>query len=301
MRRWAARRAAARGLGTPALRAAPSDPLVLTRLGMHDSALRATHGGRTANLARAAAAAALGDLGQARLLQDADGDISRPERLLLASSAAPFNPSLALSLLPKDAVADRAACALAASDLELAGSLLESAEDSQQVRYLIGALAAWRGDWRGARAALNHAFAIDGLFPPLTAHGDEPTVLGAFAEVRPPDSVDGPLISVVMAARDAVATLGIAAGSLLRRGATWRSSSSTTIPPMRPSPRRATLPNGTDGCGSFPMPARPAPTAPETLASRRREAPSSLFTTRTTGPTLSAWSARCELWVKTRG
>jgi len=220
MRLWAARRAAARGLGTPALRAAPADPLVLSRLGMHGEAVRTTAGGHTADLARVGAAAALGDLGQTRHLHDAGADLSRAERLLLAAAAALFDPSLALALLPKDAVADRAACALAANDLDMAESLLGPAEESQQVRYLAGALAAWRGDWRGARTALNQAFAADGLFPPLTAIADGPTVLGAFAEVRPPDAVDGPLISAVMAARDAATTLADAAGSLLSQ--TWR-------------------------------------------------------------------------------
>jgi Glycosyl transferase family 2 len=187
---------------------------------MHAQALRATAGGRKAALARAAAAAALNDLGQTRALSGAPASLSRAERFLLASSAAPFDPSLALSLLPADAIDDRAACALAAGDLDLAGSLIESAEASQQARYLAGALAAWRGDWRGARKSLNWAFVADGLTAPLAPNVDEPTALGAFTAVRPPDVVDGPLISVVMAAKNAAATLGIAAGSLLDQ--TWR-------------------------------------------------------------------------------
>jgi hypothetical protein len=154
------------------------------------------------------------------LLRDAVGRLSSAERLLQASSAAPLDPLLALSLLPVEAVADRAACALAAHDLDLAESLLASADDSQQVRYLAGALAAWRGDWHRARVALNLAFVADGLFPPLAPGADAPTTLKAFAEVRAPDRMEGPLISVVMAAKDAASTLAIAAGSLLAQ--TWR-------------------------------------------------------------------------------
>jgi hypothetical protein len=220
VRLWAARRAAARGLGASAMRAAPTDPLVLTRLGLHGEAMRTVGGGRTAALARAAAAAALGDLDQAGVLRDAVGRLSNAERLIQASSAAPFDPSLALSLLPVEAGADRAACALAANALDLAESLLASAHDSQQARYLAGALAAWRGNWRQARVALNLAFAADGLSPPLEPKADDPTTLGAFAEVRPSEGVEGPLISVVMAAKDAATTLAVAAGSLLAQ--TWR-------------------------------------------------------------------------------
>jgi len=219
-RLWAARRAAARSLGATALRAAPADPLVLTRLGLHGVALAQTGGGRTRALARAAAAAALGDLSRARGLMAAGGELSISERRLLASSAAPFDPALALALLPTSDRADRAACALAWGDLDLARLLLNDAVQSQQTRYLTGALAAWRGDWRTARDLLNGAFAADGLFPPLASGIDEPTALAAFAEVRPPDSVEGPLISVVMAAKDAAATIGVAIDSLLAQ--TWR-------------------------------------------------------------------------------
>ena len=216
MARWAA----ARGLEGPALRAAPGDPLVLTRLGLHVQAAATTGGGRRGALARAAAAAALGDLDQARRAQGAPGPLSRSERRLLASSAAPFDPRLALSLLPATDGANRAACALAAHDLDLARSLLGSAEESQQTRYLAGALAAWRGDWRAARDALNRAFAADGLSAPLASDPQTPTTLDAFGEMRPSGSVAGPLISVVMAAKDAAATLAVAVGSLTAQ--TWR-------------------------------------------------------------------------------
>lgn len=232
-----ARRAAARGLGASALRAAPGDPLVLTRLGLHARAAASRGGGRTGALARAAASAALGDLGQARRWHETPGALSRSERRLLASSAAPFDPRLALSLLPQDDTANRAACAVAAHDFDLARVLLKDAEEGQQTRFLAGAAAAWRGDWPAARGALNRGFAADGLWAPLEPGAEGPTTLHAFSEIRPSYFVDGPLISVVMAARDAAATLGLAAGSLLTQ--TWRNlevivvddhSADTTLP-----------------------------------------------------------------------
>ncbi len=216
MARWAA----ARGLGAPALRAALGDPLVLTRLGLHASAVTTIGGGRMGELARCASAAALGDLDRARRSDKAPGRFAGPERRLLASSAAPFDPRLAQSLLPASDTANRAACALAARDFDLALALLAGAEETQQTRYLAGAVAAWRGDWRAARVALNRAFAADGLFAPLEPGAEDPTTLRAFAELRPTYFVDGPLVSVVMAARDAAATLDLAVGSLLTQ--TWR-------------------------------------------------------------------------------
>ncbi|MEO8926230.1 MAG: glycosyltransferase family A protein [Caulobacteraceae bacterium] len=218
-RLWAARWAAARGLGAPALRAAPDDPQVLTRLGLHTQARATVGGGRRSALARAAAAAALGDLRQTRAVQATDGGLSARVRRLLASSAAPHDARLALALLPRTDFADRAACALAAGDLPLAQSLLARADGTQQSRYLAGALAAWRGDWRVARVLLDRAFAADGLSPPLAQDSDEATTLAAFADVRPPVGVEGPLVSVVMAAKDTVATLDVAVDSLLAQ--TW--------------------------------------------------------------------------------
>jgi hypothetical protein len=215
---WMARWAAARGLERPALRAAPGDPVVLTRLGLQVRAAATVGGGRRGAVARAAAAAALGDPGPARL--SAPAPLSRSQRRLLASSAAPFDPRLALSLLPAADIASRAACALAAHDLDLAGTFLEGADESQQIRYLAGALAAWRRDWGGARDSLNRAFVADGLCAPLASDAHTPTTLDAFGEMRPAGTVGGPLISVVMAAKNAAATLEVAVGSLLSQ--TWR-------------------------------------------------------------------------------
>lgn len=219
-RRWAARRAAARGLGACALRAASDDAVVLAELGLHIQASRTVGGGRAAVAARAAAAAALGETARARTLRGDAGQLSPRQLRLIASCAAPFDPGWALSLLPESDLESRAACALAAGSLEVAQSLIERAEPTQQTLYLAAALRARRGAWRAARAALNRAFAADGLDPPLASDSDEATTLNAFAEARPVSFADGPLITVVMSARDAAGTLALSVASILRQ--TWR-------------------------------------------------------------------------------
>jgi hypothetical protein len=218
----AARAAAGRGLGPPALRAAPGDPLVLARLGMHLKAAAASGGGRGGAIGRAAGLAASGALEQAHAAIAALSPLATAEARFIAASAAPNDPAWALALLQAGDLAERAACALAVGDYHLAERCLAGAPASQQTRYLAGALAAWRGDWRAARTGLDHAFAADGLAPPFDPGSDAPTTLEAFAESPPPKSPVGeqPLVSVVIAARDAASTLAMAVRSILAQ--TWR-------------------------------------------------------------------------------
>ncbi len=228
LRQWAARRAAARGLGASALRAAPDDPVVLGRLGLHLSAVGTTTPGPAAEFARAASAAALGDPSAA--IEWLSGPLGqrRADRRFLAAAVAPCDARLALAVLETGEAESRAACALALNALDLATALLVSAPPSQQTRYLAAALrarqaigpAAPAGAWRDARAALNAAFLADGLAPPLDAESDRPHTLDAFGAPQPPRWVEGPLVSVVMAARNAATTLPLAAASMLAQ--TWR-------------------------------------------------------------------------------
>jgi hypothetical protein len=220
LRRWAARRAAARGLGPSALRAAADDAVVLARLGLHELASRTVGGGPEAQAARIAAAAALGHLVRARTLHRHAGPLSPRQLGLIAAAAAPFDPGWASSLLPMGDHESRAACALAAGDFELAQALVERADPTQQVRYMMAAIHAWRGSWRSAREGLNRAFAADGLDPPLDGDSEEPMTLRAFGYSQPQQIIDGPLISVVMPARDAESTLAVSAASIQRQS--WR-------------------------------------------------------------------------------
>ncbi|MBA3810071.1 MAG: glycosyltransferase family 2 protein [Caulobacteraceae bacterium] len=193
---------------------------MLSLLGLPKLALH-THGGSPAqHAARIVATAEIGATSRAREMYSASPALSTRERRVLASRAAPFDPLWACSLLPAEDHVDRAACAFAAGDVELAERLVRLARPSQQTFYLAGAIAARRGNWLGARGALNRGFAADGLAPPLRPDIDRPTTLCAFAQARVPAGVEGPLISVVMAARNAAATLRLSIGSLTAQ--TWR-------------------------------------------------------------------------------
>jgi hypothetical protein len=162
----------------------------------------------------------MGDAGAVKDLLARRARLSAADRRALAAAVAPFEPLLAFSILPRCDHADRAACALAAGDLELAGRCLGEAGDAERARYLRGAVAGWRGDWRSARSALNDAFVADGMAPPLQTDLDEPTRMTSFLTPALPPIADGPLISVVVAAHNADRTLDLAIGSLSAQ--TWR-------------------------------------------------------------------------------
>ena len=220
LRRWGARRAAARGLGGAALRATAGDPVVLARLGMYVEAVNATGGGRRGAIARAAAAGAMGDLGPVRELHNTAASFRNADRRFLAASVAPFDPRLAGSILPADDHLDRAACSIAAGDLLAVEFGLERCESDSRAGYLRGALAAWRGEWRLARELLNRAFEGEGLARPLQPDSDLPTILSEFNSQATLAQVDGPLVTVVMPAHNAASTLSISLASVLSQ--TWR-------------------------------------------------------------------------------
>ncbi len=220
LRRWGARRAAARGLGRAALRAAANDPMVLARLGMYAEAVNATGGGTRGAIARAAAAGAMGDIAPVRELYNAAASFRDADRRFLAASVAPFDARLAGSLLPAEDRLDRAACAMAAGDFLAAGLGLERCEVDSRAGYLRGALAAWRGEWRLARDLLNCAFEGDALARPLLSDSDSPTTLSEFNSQATLVQVAGPLVTVVMPAHNAASTLSISLASILSQ--TWR-------------------------------------------------------------------------------
>jgi hypothetical protein len=220
IRVWAARRAAARGLGAPALRATPDDPVVLARLGMYSAAARARGRGRSARGAIAAAAAALGDPSAAREFLLTARRLSVSDRRFLAASVAPFDARLASDILPKEDRAKRAACALAAGDVDAAERELKDVSGEAHTGYLKGAILAWRGHWQSARQALNDAFCADGLAPPLSIDSALPTTLDAFSCAASLPSIDGPLVSIIVPAHNATSSLQIAVASLIAQ--TWR-------------------------------------------------------------------------------
>ena len=220
LRRWGARRAAARGLGAAALQAAADDPMVLARLGLHAEAVNAAGGGRRGAIARAASAAAMGDIGPVTQLLSTATSLADADRTFLAASVAPFDARLARSLLPVASHLHRAACSMAAGDYLAAGESLALCESDRHAGYLRGALAAWRGEWRVARSLLNRAFEEDGLAPPLRPESDLPTTLSEFNGQATLAKVAGPLVTVVMPAHNAASTLSISLKSILSQ--TWR-------------------------------------------------------------------------------
>ena len=226
MRRRLARKAAARGLSGPALRAAAGDPVVLARLGLHFDAMAAHGGGAEGAAAMAASAAALGDLAPARTLLRSGQRLSRDGRRLLARCMAPMDPALALEALPTGDIPAQAACALAAGLNDRLQQLLRHAPASRETLVIGAALAARLGDWRTARRKLNATFAIDGMTAPLNESVEDKIALGSFAEADPVDlpvgtgGADRPRISIVIPARNAQGTLALAVRSLLKQ--TWQ-------------------------------------------------------------------------------
>ncbi len=202
-----------------ALRVAPKDPQVLLALGLFSEALATSGARRSDRLARLHAAAAIGDLDRARFLEGELSPLCPAERRKLATYVAPFDPHWALALLPAIDAAERAACALAAGDFKAAAEAVATDKQSQQLQYLRGAVAAWLGDWAGAREAINRAFVADGLSPPLDLSLDTPTTIAAFGGANRRPRSGGPLVSVVMALRNGEDTLRVAAMSILNQ--TW--------------------------------------------------------------------------------
>lgn len=205
-RRAVGRMAAKRGMGVPALRAARDDWQVLVDLGLYDSAAaQADPVGRLIGLA------GLGRISEARAQIDQAPDLTAVDHFRLARAAAPTAPEWSLELLASDAVEARAACLLALDRPAEAEALLEEGGGRER-RLLKAAAHSAQGRRKLARRAINGLFEVDGLEAPLAAD-DAPLSLDAFhaeaSTVR-----GGPRISVIIAAKDAQATIGMALRSL---------------------------------------------------------------------------------------
>lgn len=83
--------------------------------------------------------------------------------------------------------------------------------------FLTAAVSAGRGDHRAARRACNAGFAAFGLRPMVDEESCAPLGLASFLAERSSLTFDGPLVSVIVAARDAAATVAPAIKSLLRQ------------------------------------------------------------------------------------
>jgi hypothetical protein len=85
--------------------------------------------------------------------------------------------------------------------------------------FLAAAVNAGMGDHRAARRACNAGFAAAGLRPLVDEDAHTPLRLDSFLPARSAATFDGPLVSVVIAARNAAATVAPAIRSLL--GQSW--------------------------------------------------------------------------------
>jgi len=208
-----ARKAARRGLAAVALNTAPDDPVVLTELGLHRSAADSPD-----PFTRMIGLAGMGRVDEARRLHEAQTDLTRSQRIRLARAAAPYDALFALGLLPSDQVEARTACLLALSRIEEAERLLPYPSTAEQFALAASALNL-RGRLASERGQLNALFVRNGLEPPFAVTDAAPSIFEAKTSA-PFLQGDHPLVSIVIAARNADGTIGNALESLTRQ--TWR-------------------------------------------------------------------------------
>lgn len=217
LRRRAARQAAGRGLHVPALRADPRDPFILNALGMHQAVLALD---RPGDVERTIALAGLGRIDDARA-GTADMDAwSLDDRRRLARAAAVSDIAWSLSLSPPTDHLALAACWLALGRPEKARPLIDAAPDDQERRFLKAAVSLANAAWSEGRRHLNTAFTAEMLAPVVDETLDAPIELGALGRPAPLLEGDRPQVSVIMAAKNAAATIEIALRSLGAQ--TWR-------------------------------------------------------------------------------
>lgn len=215
LRGAAGRLAARKGLHAHALACAPDDPYVLARAGFF-------HDVPEDGAPVAAELAALAGLGMTdALLEQRErwDQLRTPDRLWIAGLAAGWDALAANLLLPPSSPLESAACLLAEELVDEAEAAAGPAHPSPERSLLLAAIAADREDWRAVRTLINAAFEAQGLDLPLAA-GETPPTLGAFAACpAAPGSVSGPRVSIVLAVKDSVGTIGLALRSLLAQ--TW--------------------------------------------------------------------------------
>ncbi len=156
--------------------------------------------------------AGLGRTDDAKAALSALADVSPADRIRLARTVAPSDVAWALDLLPDNQPLARAACLHALGQGEAAAVLVRDLT-GREADVLHAAIASGLGNNRTARQRLNGIFGRDGLALPVDAASGEPLALSAFGGEANP--MDGPLTSVVVAARNAADTIEVAVRSLL--------------------------------------------------------------------------------------
>ncbi len=224
----AAVRAAARGDHIAALGAYERPPVqVQSALGLHAAVLLQNAG--ATNDERVSTALAAAELGAPERALEAVGSnagrLPASDRMRLALAIGRWTPNAAMSLSPPGARLLNSALALRAGQTELAAELIPSSSRTFAAdhKLLVAKIAAARGDHRAARRAANAAFRHFGLSEPLDETIPAPISLSAFGAASagrglPPSP--RPLVSVIMPARNAERTIGVAIRSVLSQS--WR-------------------------------------------------------------------------------
>lgn len=200
-------------MGAAALAAEPSDPDILVTLGLYASAAESRD-----PFARVLGLAGLGRIEEARAQLDRIGVLAESDRMKLARVVAPSDPAWAFALLDEDQVEARTACLLALGRSEEARSALAGMDPTRETLLLSAAAEAGQGRFKQARSNLNRLFASDALEPPLD-ETDDPLSLGAFNATASGLKQEQPLVSVIIAAKNAAATIETSINSLRRQ--TW--------------------------------------------------------------------------------
>ncbi len=227
-REWTAVRAAARGDHLAAMGPFDRTPVgVASALGLHAAVLsRNARETLDDQVSTALAAAELGSPADALAAVGADtAKLPDRDRRRLALAIGRWTPSVAMSLAPASAHLLNSALALKSGQTDLAARLISdrNAVPGADYSLLQSKIAAVRGDYRMARRAANDAFGAFDLAAPLDQNVDAPIALADFGRTgsgRSPATSDGPLVSVIMPARNAEATISIAIRSVLEQS--WR-------------------------------------------------------------------------------
>jgi hypothetical protein len=215
VRAAAARFAARRGLYAHALAAAPEDGYVLARSGFFEQAAEQSRPGSPAWLA---AVAGLGRIGLLTESEAARNALRRPDRRWIAGLAAPWDPQAALWMLVDDVSLDAVNVLLHKGDFDLARARMNDLAASPEYWLVSAALDVHASDFGQAWSHLDSAFRDQGLGAVLGEPQARGPRLDDFAAAGS-TTAQGELVSVVVAARNAEATLAMAVRSLLAQ--TW--------------------------------------------------------------------------------
>lgn len=184
---------------------------------MHGAVLKLDRPGA---IERTIALAGLGRIEDARACAADAESWSITDRRRLARVAAVSDIGWSLSLLPQTDNLARAACWLALRQPQKAWPLVENAPDSQERRFLTAAVSLATAAWSQGRRDLNTAFTAEGLGPVVDEALDEPVRLESLEGPARLLEGDLPQVSIIMAARNAGSTIGVALRSL--QAQTWR-------------------------------------------------------------------------------